>query len=83
MLLEGGFCGDLGFQGSLLGVGEYVVPMMSIDGLFFDGGFLAGGCKLTRLWMRCRVDVRGLVVLSGPGRRMCSPCWAAGFSFVV
>ena len=30
--------------------------------------------------MRCRVDVRGLLGLSGPGRRMCSPCWAAGFS---
>jgi hypothetical protein len=32
--------------------------------------------------MRCRVDARGLVGLSGPGRRtsMCSPCWAAGVS---
>ena len=51
MLLEGGFCADLVFQGSLLGVGEYVVPMLSTDGLFFDGGLLAGGCRLTRLWM--------------------------------
>jgi hypothetical protein len=42
VLLEGGFCADLVFQGSLLGVGEYVVPMLSTDGLFFDGGLLAG-----------------------------------------
>ncbi len=45
MLLEGGFCADLVFQGSLLGVGEYVVPMLSTDGLFFDGGLLAGGAN--------------------------------------
>ena len=29
----------------LLGVGEYVVPMLSTDGLFFDGGLLAGGAS--------------------------------------
>jgi hypothetical protein len=45
VLLEGGFCADLVFQGSLLGVGEYVVPMLSTDGLFFDGGLLAGGAS--------------------------------------
>jgi hypothetical protein len=42
VLLEGGFCADLVLQGSLLGVGEYVVPMLSTDGLFFDWGLLAG-----------------------------------------
>ena len=47
---------------------------------FLRRGSSCGGCKLTRLWMRCLVDVRGLVGLSGPGRRMCSPCWAAGVS---
>jgi hypothetical protein len=45
VLLEGGFCAELVFQGSLLGVGEYVVPMLSTDGLFFDGGLLAGGAS--------------------------------------
>ncbi len=42
VLLEVGFCADLVFQGFLLGVGEYAVPMLSTDGLFFDGGLLAG-----------------------------------------
>ncbi len=37
------FCAYLVFQGSLLGVGEYVVQKLSTDGLFFDGGLLAGG----------------------------------------
>jgi hypothetical protein len=45
VLLEGVFCADLVFQGFLLGVGEYVVPMLSTDGLFFDGGLLAGGAS--------------------------------------
>ena len=37
------FCADLVFQSSLLGVGEYVVPMLSTDALFFNGDPLAGG----------------------------------------
>ncbi len=45
MLLEGGFCADLVFRGSLLGVGKYVVLMLSTDGLFFDWGLLAGGAS--------------------------------------
>ncbi len=40
-MLEGDFCADLVFQGSLLGVGECAVPMLSTDGHFFDGGLLA------------------------------------------
>ena len=51
---------------------------------FLRRGFSCGGCDLTRLWMRCRVDVRGLVGLSGPGSRMSSPCWERlEFPFVV
>jgi hypothetical protein len=47
---------------------------------FLRRGSSCEGFKLTRLRMRCRVDVRGLVGPAGPGRRMCSPCWAAGVS---
>ena len=39
------FCADLVFQSSLLGVGKYVVPMLSTDALFFDGGLLAGSAS--------------------------------------
>ena len=39
------FCADLVFQRSLLGVGEYIVPMLSSDALFFDGGLLVGGAS--------------------------------------
>ena len=39
------FCTDLVFQNSLLEVGKYVVPMLSTDALFFDGGLLAGGAS--------------------------------------
>jgi len=39
------FCADLVFQSSLLGVGKYVVPMLSTDALFFDGGLLVGGAS--------------------------------------
>ncbi len=42
---------------------------------FLRRGFSCGGCDLTRLRMRCLVDVRGLVGLSGPGSRTSSPCW--------
>ena len=39
------FCANLVFQSSLLEVGEYVVPMLSTDALFFDGGLLAGSAS--------------------------------------
>ena len=39
------FCADLVFQSSLLGVGEYIVPMLSTDALFFDGGLLVEGAS--------------------------------------
>ena len=38
-------CADLVFQSSLLGVGEYIVQMLSTDALFFEEGLLVGGAS--------------------------------------
>ncbi len=67
----------------VLEVSRCSVSTLRTDGLFFAGGFLAG-CELTRLWMRGRVDVLGLVSLSGPRSSTSSPYWERlEFLFVV
>ena len=55
-----------------LGVASLAVSTWVLMG-FSSLEVSCGGCKLTRLWMLCRVDPRGLVRLSGLGSRWTHP----------